>query len=396
MRTIFPFIKQLTIFSTVLLFSCNGSQPVSETYTFPIDTMQIDIDTYASNEKFIIKANSIEAIRFIPLETNDNSLIGEVSKVQTGNDRIFVLDNSISKTLFIFDPDGNFLFRIGTKGNGPGEFFRGPHDFSIDSDRKQIYVFEAEARKVVVFDWNGTFIREKKFDKFPYAFALLGPGKHALAYRTKSDKYELAITGNEGNERFRFGKIPTDLAFTSTFPITVNEGNVWFSPNLSNLICKIGNDSISRGIFFDFGKYNLPQTLKTELQKDFDPSKLNSNVYVTGISNVLESDQLLFFRYPRGGLFLYYIGNKQSKAYRTGTSLFESIIPSDIKEIKGDILLSALNVQWYEQYNQIKKDNTSEARSFMAKIPGELRNLLDTIPESANPTLCIFRIKSFD
>lgn len=395
MKTRKLIFTQVVFLSATLFFSCNNNQPVSETYNFPVDTVQVDIDTYASSEKYIIKTDSIDIIRLIPLETKDESLIGTVSKLKVTNDRIFILDNDIAKALLAYDSAGKFLYRIGNKGNGPGEFFRGPHDFSINPEKKQIYVFEAESRKVVIFDWNGTFVIEKKFSKWPYGFALSAPDNYLFAYRTKSDQYEFSITGKEENSLFQFCNLRSDLNYTTPFPITINGDNMYFTPNLSTLLCKIGNDKITKGIYFDFGKYNLPQDLKTKMQKNYEPSLLNEKTYVSGIRNVLESDDLLYFNYPYGRMQFAYIFDKTNQVYRTGASLFEGFIPSNIQEIKKDTLLSTLTPHIYEHYNQIKNGNDPETQKYLSRIPEAFRQLLDTIPENANPTVCFFRIKSF-
>lgn len=186
----------------------------------------------------------------------------------------------------VFDTDGKFLYKIGSIGGGPGEFFRAPLDFSIDEKNKQIYVFEAEPQKIMIFDWEGKLIKENRLnDTWPYAFELLSPNRFAFAYRIKSSKqkYEFAITDSTENIIYQSNKLRHHHTYTSPFPITSNEGNIYFSPNLSNLLCKVGADKITQGTYVDFGKYNLPAHLKTEIQKDFDPSLLKGKDYVLRI-----------------------------------------------------------------------------------------------------------------
>jgi hypothetical protein len=50
---------------------------------------------------------------FIPLETTEKSVIGNVEKVIFCNEKILVLDGKISKGIFVFSKNGKFLFKLG-------------------------------------------------------------------------------------------------------------------------------------------------------------------------------------------------------------------------------------------------------------------------------------------
>ena len=61
----------------------------------------------------------IKDVKYIPLETSDNSLISHISAVDIYKDRIYIVDNIMQNKVYIFDIDGKFIKAIGQKGGGP-------------------------------------------------------------------------------------------------------------------------------------------------------------------------------------------------------------------------------------------------------------------------------------
>lgn len=103
----------MNIFKCILLFfillSCsnlsNRDKIDSKIYFKSVEGNKLDID--------------IE-LKFIPLETIDNNLIGNISQIAIYKDMIFVLDRFYSKRLYAFKTDGTYIGQIGNQGNGPG------------------------------------------------------------------------------------------------------------------------------------------------------------------------------------------------------------------------------------------------------------------------------------
>lgn len=62
-----------------------------------------------------------DSVTIIHLETTDECLIGEVSKLIFQNNLFYIADN-ISKSLFVFDRCGKLKTKVHAVGNGPGEY----------------------------------------------------------------------------------------------------------------------------------------------------------------------------------------------------------------------------------------------------------------------------------
>lgn len=161
------------------------------------------------------------------------------------------------------------------------------------------------------------------------------------------------------------------------------------------MICKIDSCKITHGYFIDFGNKNLPLEIKNKLERKFDYELIKDKNYAYGICNVFESDNLFSFTYTYKMIKHLYIIDKNNNYHKNCICLFDNIIPTNIQEIKGDTLIIPITSTEYDIYNTSKKQNSSEASTFLSKTPNKLITLLDTIPESANPIICALRIKSY-
>ena len=74
--------------------------------------------------------------RFIPLETKDSVLLKDLYRVCWVDDRIFVFDRSDEiNALFVFSDQGNFITRVGLRGQGPEEYLYLTHFFVDEKER---------------------------------------------------------------------------------------------------------------------------------------------------------------------------------------------------------------------------------------------------------------------
>src|SRR5690606_23195528 len=103
------------------------------------DTKGTYIEVDLKNAKTFDVNEVANVIKYVPLETNDNTLIGSISKLYVKNDLIIVFDREYSN-IFLFDQNGSFVRRIGEKGNGPSEYIKF-NDICYDSASEKLYAF---------------------------------------------------------------------------------------------------------------------------------------------------------------------------------------------------------------------------------------------------------------
>jgi hypothetical protein len=94
----------------------------------------------------------------IPLETNEDCLIGEIKSIRFSNDKIIILDSRVSKSIFVFDQKGNFIRKIGCLGKGPGEFIQ-PHSISVNKEKEELAIYDAMLNKIQLYSLSGEFIK---------------------------------------------------------------------------------------------------------------------------------------------------------------------------------------------------------------------------------------------
>ena len=114
-------------------------------------TIKLDL----SNEPVFIKPDSLLGEKvIIPLETTDESIIGEINKLEIVHDTLYILDDD-QDMIFLFDKTGKYITRIADIGRGPEEYLR-IDDFHIDGDI--IYVVAGGNQKVFCYDLQGKFL----------------------------------------------------------------------------------------------------------------------------------------------------------------------------------------------------------------------------------------------
>lgn len=99
----------------------------------------IDIDSAKSVESFLC-SSILEPPRTIILESNDKCVIKEIHTIDVYDDKIYILDDASNK-LHVFNIDGSFLYNIGHRGKGRGEYTE-LSDFCIDRENGYIYLWD--------------------------------------------------------------------------------------------------------------------------------------------------------------------------------------------------------------------------------------------------------------
>ncbi|KYG72328.1 6-bladed beta-propeller [Roseivirga echinicomitans] len=155
-----PLFYSFLIF--LFLSACTSNPSSTETQT----DGGIKIIDVANAERYEGTLDAlIEDVYFVQLEASEEALFSEASKVLFAKEEILILDRRNHKVM-AFDEEGNFLFKIDQKGNGPGEY-QEIFSMAYDDDNNQIIL--AAPGKFLWFDMQGDFIREVK-STFSYVY----------------------------------------------------------------------------------------------------------------------------------------------------------------------------------------------------------------------------------
>ena len=110
--------------------------------------------------------------KLIPLETNDSCLIADINNIQESRNNYWIVSNG---EVLKFDKEGRFDQRIGKIGQGPEEYVSA-YEIQLDKNTDEVYVMDYYGRKMVVYDFNGKFIRSFRLPEkeFMANFSLYG------------------------------------------------------------------------------------------------------------------------------------------------------------------------------------------------------------------------------
>lgn len=111
------------------------------------------------------------SVRYVPLETRNDIVIGEVDKIVTTDNKIFLMDSKKAKAVYAFDKNGKFLNKIGNSGIGPGEYYF-PQDMEVDEDNKEVFIFNGNQKKIFHYSFNGEYKGVTKLPVYCYGFAI--------------------------------------------------------------------------------------------------------------------------------------------------------------------------------------------------------------------------------
>jgi hypothetical protein len=292
----------------------------------------------------ILKLSDIgKGIDYIPLETNDNCLIRNINAIELSGSNIYV---STPGQLLLFDTTGSFIRRIGSEGNGPGEY-NAIADIAVDSDDGSVYLISILGKKIMHFSIEGEFL-----DSFPLDFPVaadnieLYKGNIYLSFSDllnsiddESNKLMVAGFNRSGELVEEYGSelplrdnirvqilLPCEVLYTYNNALMVKEIR-------SDTLYRIsGNGIIDPAYIFDYSESKMP--LEEYSYESFAKRYLG-NRYVYFLK-VTEDQNNLFFTYKHKGEDIHWIFSKASQElYKYSPSESQAVIPDDIRSGPG-------------------------------------------------------------
>lgn len=291
MNKILSFLSIITFFA---LFSCTENKPEGT------ELIKVDID-----EAEIIPMKDGETIQ---LETSDSSLVSYFGSVVLSDSMIVI--SSQNKVLAFNSDNGQFLFPIGRKGQGPGEYAN-PLDLALIDG--EIVVYDFGANKYLRYTLKGDFVSSQPVvrSEEQYSPAALVAFENAGPYVLckncfRGDMVEtpdLSVMNDSLHYLFTFpqpimrdGTTRNDLQASPT-------GVVLFAPIFTNTIYSVvpREDGLQEAYTVDFGAQTLPESVAEKepweifqlIQKDeYKP-------YCTMIEYAKETEKTVWFAFVR-------------------------------------------------------------------------------------------------
>ena len=338
------------------------------------DEKTFNMDTFADEH--------ISEIRYVPLETNDESLIAEIEKVYLYKELIIIFDQRANRIL-LFDMDGKYIRKIGRKGGGPNEYFS-LNDIFFEESSGLIYAHERSKNVIFVYDLEGQIIEtiQPSFHFNSFCKSKDGFWIYSCFQDNNPNGYNLMLVDNS-MQKMIGGYFPQHPNFINKTWATRfrldSEGVNYFAYPTSNCVYKLA-DSVPEIVYrVDFVNRNAPFEMIAEIESSEEYEKLIENEYLLMGNYNIWNETLIFnfsesaYNKPHTLYTCFY--HKNSTLHIAGGFDHAIKVPSStIISVSGQALI--LYIWPYHLWIE-------EQREYMEKQIGE------KLDEEANPILII-------
>lgn len=339
----------------------------------------------------------IDSISFIPLETSDSVLIGQISGIYCLEDRMLIVDANKAQRIFVFNLDGDYLYSIGSKGGGPGQY---TSLNQVRVDKEIVSVFDWMKWKYICYDIEGNVLYERVFStKMPEVLLQRDDSTFIGSYAGYYENYPFHLSWINGHDSI----IDTGLPIRNPHPTPAGtlqyamDGSLLFYHSLCDTIYEIDEREIipklSLGLYKkgevdaflsrtrNMGKGEYNQTL-------FDYRKGE----ITNHFSMLETPDSWLIEHQKGAFVYFSVVEKNGPTrnyIRTDMQSRKIYIPFSVMNVKENRLLC-----YIDEAFQLKIGEENKQR-FINQISSEKdRSLLNSYDaETQNPIICMLHLK---
>lgn len=188
---------------------------------------------------------------YIPLETTDKSLVGNISKLLYENGKLIVVDKENNKILVFDAATGKFLNCVGHQGRGPKEFISLRDVVVADG---KLYVLDMG--KILTYKLSGEFVGETRYKKGRFTKMDRPRGNKIWLYSELADScYFNRMDLATGEIDVRHLPSIEDLyGMSGPAPIFIGEyeGDPLVARPYDNIVYRLSERSLTPFITFDF------------------------------------------------------------------------------------------------------------------------------------------------
>lgn len=342
--------------SAIIFFSCKNGNSFDGYETLKGGEVLIKIEDVPFEK--LPYADSIMTVeKVVVLESGKDNFIGTFDKISIIDDIIYIMDKSITYSIFAFDLNGKFMWKIAALGEGPEEYIE-LRDFTVSSDSETLDLLDYGGRKIMKFNKKtGEILDKIKLVRSDYILVL-----------EKINNLYLALHGNECgslNDCFNFTFLNENLDvehkanpinrylkgydYSGINLFSRDRENIYFTEIFNDTIYKVNTDEkkLMAAFIIDFGEIKVPN--------DFLYSKRNTSLmevmrYVLenqaayDIYDFYISDDFLFLRYGTPNLQNVIVDLKNNKSFSYRQALIgDSFLHGEIKATYNNSFIKVLS-----------------------------------------------------
>ncbi|NDV58510.1 6-bladed beta-propeller [Bacteroides sp. 519] len=283
-----------------------------------VEVIKVDFQKEYKHKKFPYTNYSMTIQK---LEESEDYPIGQVDKLIVDHNRIYILDSSKAKSLFVYNRDGKLQHIINKKGRGPGEFVL-PDNFNIEKKTGNIVIMDTNSRKFIYYSPKGEYIKEIKYDFMAVDFILdkddniiVNNGNFSAE---KTDGFFLFKLSQDGKMLDKFFPStplnPSVAAFNPRKSLRKYGTGISFLPTVSNCIYLLDGNKSKAMYEIDFGK-DWPSKDFFEKAANMHPLKVREQILDNNYAfflNYIQTKDVLHIDFYKGKNYSFYY-NKKTK-----------------------------------------------------------------------------------
>ena len=360
---------------------------------------EMSVNDHISMESVKPLSEIVDSIRYICLKDKDEKAFftGEITKIMTKGDTIYLLDMHRSKSLRAYKKDGEFLFNFGRLGKGPGEYLE-VRNFTIDN--QYIYCIDNYTRKLNIYSIdNGRFIKQSDLPVVAGDIASLDNGNFILftpqpskgsSFGRPQEDYNIFIIDQDLNiidKLFPYNEDRSPLSTISAF--TESRDQIFFSQHAKDTLVVFNKHSYLNPscYVFDFGNDKASKADKENFKKLVEKKHIMLPVHIVDGMIIGATCMPDFGEYWKYGAFVYDISNKQTyqndnvgDMFEGKTSIDKLVLP--IRGVVGNEMISV--IYSYEEYQKLVQRGFPVAPKY-----------IETQLENGEPILVFYSLKVF-
>ena len=373
------------------------------------DFFVIDIDSVRKEKVFYI-SNYFKNVRAIALENNKNALIGRINKLIVFDEYLFILDSSISKGLFVFNKEGVFIRKIGNVGGGPGEYIN-ISDFTIDADKKEIYLLDSRTQKINIYDIDfGKFINSVRIKNDyvrSYRVQSVSGKLYTDAYFPVESENNFLLrsidlsTGEQDScwmSSAEYNKGWNELFFNRhNFFIPTNTSSAKFNQIFMDMVVSITSEGVSPYLIIkskDLLTEKDLQATKGNPASDRFASLMNIDK-IHGINDYLEFGKYIYYKFQRKNSMYPVLFDTKTRKAQVSEAFIDDLIYT--KDMANTILPTFYYADSNKVYGILQNHNIE--RFLQLAKDGYLSNLMNSedvlmkLTENSNPVIFCYECK---
>lgn len=248
----------------------------------------------------------------IVLEFTDRSMLTYIEQLEFMKNKLFIYDKH---RVIVFNSEGSFLYNIGEKGGGPGEYTN-INSFFLNGD--SVYIYDNNIQKLFIYEQNGNFIGSKRTDENIASVCPVNDQQFIGRKKYQGDRVKVPILTlldrdlnliyNVENKFLTSGISVFDFCYSYN-----NEILYW--EFLNDTIYSIKDTYVNPHYYIDFQKFKIP-TIERQ-NKDISQiiEYLNSSnlKHAVGVRYVQQDRSNLRFIYSFNERINYVNYNKETK-----------------------------------------------------------------------------------